>query len=146
MTGTTAAIVWLILAIILFVVEGVTVQLVCIWFAAGSLVAMIASFFGAPFIVQLALFIVTSLAVLYFARPLVKKSLTPKKTATNADMVIGKTGVVLEEINNTLQVGRVSANGLDWSARSEDDSVISVHTQVTVLAIDGVKLIVKPLG
>lgn len=146
MTGTYAAIFWLIIAIILFIIEGAVLQLVCIWFAFGALVAMLSSFFGAPFIVQLILFFISSISVLLIWRPMLKAKLTPKKTATNADAVIGQIGHVVSDIDNVMQTGRVIADGLDWTARSKDDGVILSGQKVRILQIDGVKLIVEPIA
>lgn len=140
------AIFWLILAAALFIIEGATVQLVCIWFAIGSLFAMLAAFVGAPVWLQLLICAVSSLAVLIVGRPLLLDRITPKKSATNADRVIGQPGIVLEEIDNIRQTGRVSANGLDWSARSETGEIFQKGETVLVTQIEGVKLIVRPFS
>lgn len=141
-----AGIFWLVVCVVLFIVEGMSVQLISIWFSVGALFAMIAALMGGNFTVQLAVFLISSIAVLLIGRPILKGRLNLKKSATNADLVIGKVGVVLEEIDNIMQTGRVSANGLDWTARSVDDGVIIPKgEQVKAVSIDGVKLIVKPL-
>lgn len=144
MTGAWVAIVWLVIAVVLFIIEGLTVQLVCVWFACGSLVAMLASLMGAPPVLQLVLFFITSVAVLIFGRPFLKEKLTPKKTATNADALIGQNGIVTEEIDNGLGTGRVDVSGLGWAARSAGGEVIPARQAVTVRKIEGVKLIVEP--
>lgn len=144
MTGMAGAVIWLVIAVVLFVVESFTVQLLCVWFAVGALVSMLASLLGASTAVQFALFFITSIAVLLIWRPFLKKRITPKKTATNADAVIGQEGLVIEEIDNTLQTGRVSVGGLDWTARSENGKIIPARQKVTVKKIEGVKLIVEP--
>lgn len=146
MTGIVGAVVWLVIAVVLFVVESLTVQMLCIWFAVGALVSMFASLLGVSTAAQFALFIVTSVAVLVIWQPFLKKRLTPEKTATNADAVIGQEGLVVEEIDNTLQTGRVSVGGLDWTARSEDGGIIPSRQRVMVKKIEGVKLIVEPAG
>lgn len=143
MPNMTIAIIWLVIAVILVIVESLTVQLICIWFAVGALAGMVAAACGASTGVQLLLFLITSIAVLFTWRPFLKKRITPKKTATNADAVIGQNGIVIDEIDNMLQTGRVSANGLDWTARSSDGSVIKARQKVEVIHIEGVKLIVK---
>lgn len=144
MTGIVGAVVWLAIAVVLFIIESMTVQFVCVWFAIGALVAVVASLFGASTAVQFPLFFGTSLLVLFIWRPVLKKRLVPKKTAMNADAVIGQTGLVVEEIDNTLQTGRVSVGGLDWTARSETGGIIPARQNVTVKKIEGVKLIVEP--
>jgi len=145
MIGVYGAIFWLVIAVIFFVIEGLTVQMVCIWFAAGAVFAMLAAFVEMHFWVQMLIFLVTSILVLVIGRPLLVDKIKPKKVATNADRVIGQVGVVLEQIDNLEQTGRVSANGLIWTARSEFGSIIPVQSKVLVKYIDGVKLIVEPI-
>lgn len=137
--------VWLAVIIALIVLETATVQLVAVWFIGGALAGLIASLLGASVAVQVVLFVFFSFASLLFVRPLVKGKLETTKIPTNADMVIGKTAVVIETINNDCAKGRVQVSGLDWSARSYDKSVIEKGTKVGVCAIDGVKLIVVPI-
>ena len=145
MTGMSGVVAWAALAVILFVIETATVQLVCIWFGIGALVAIPAAAFGAPFIVQLIFFLLFSVVPLFLARPLLLKKVRPKQVATNADRVVGMTGLVLERVDNLAQSGRVSANGLDWMARAQDDSMVfEAGERVFVCAIDGVKLMVQP--
>ena len=65
-----------------------------------------------------------------------------KAEPTNADMVIGKTGVVTEVIDNLAPSGQVKVAGAVWTARSQDDSVIGENEKVIVKEISGVKLLV----
>lgn len=67
---------WLIAMVVFLLVEAVTVGLAAIWFAAGSLAAMICSMLHAPIWLQIAVFLVVSAVTLYFTRPLVKNTLT----------------------------------------------------------------------
>ncbi|MGI6403229.1 MAG: NfeD family protein [Oscillospiraceae bacterium] len=144
--GSFGALIWLILAAGLIIVESMTVQLVCIWFAVGSLLAAMASYVGAAFWLQLLICLLSSLAVLIVGRPLLLDKLTVRRQATNADQVVGQLGMVTQRIDNLQQTGRVSANGLDWSARSEGGQAIPQGMPVEVLRIDGVKLIVRPVN
>jgi len=145
MTGGSGAVFWLVLSVVLFVIEGTTVQLVCIWFAVGALFAMLASFVGAPVWLQLLIFLISSIGVLIVGRPFLMDKLVRRREPTNADRVIGQVGIVLEQVDNVEQTGRVSANGLDWTARSERGEIISEKSRVLVKYIDGVKLIVEPI-
>lgn len=135
--------IWLILVVAFAVIEGATAQLTTIWFAVGSLAALIAASLECDVWLQIVICIVVSVLVLVFLRPVVKKLLVPIKTATNADMVIGQTASVTEEINNIDAKGEVRVGGLAWSARSEDGSVIHVGEMVEVLRIEGVKVFVR---
>ena len=139
-------IVWLAALIILLVVEAVTVGLVCLWFAAGALCALIVSFFTESVWVQLTVFLAVSLVCLLALRPLAKKYMDPRRVPTNADRVVGAEGVVTESIDNLKAQGQVSVAGAPWTARTEPDAPpISAGTAVRVLRIEGVKVIVTPL-
>lgn len=128
--------------VLFLVVEAVTVGLVCIWFAAGALLALLAAMCGAQLWLQIVLFLVASAATLYFTRPLVKRYVNSKVEPTNADMVIGKECRVTETVDNIAGTGAVYVDGKTWTARSENDEVIPEGTLVTAKSIDGVKLIV----
>ncbi len=134
---------WLICFIGLLAVEFMTQALTTIWFCAGAIVAMIVSFIGAPFWLQLILFVAVSLVVLLFYRPLAIKYVNSKRIRTNVDELVGKDARVCERIDNNAGKGRVILNGVDWAARSLDGSVIEEQEMVTVREIQGVKAIVE---
>ena len=135
--------VWLIAMVALFVIEAAIPGLVSIWFAIGALAALISALVNAPLWLQIAWFFIVSVALLILTRPLVKKYVNGKVQPTNADVVIGKEAVVFEEIDNVRGTGAVRVGGKQWTARSEDGAVIGNGKVVTVLRIEGVKLIVK---
>lgn len=134
---------WIIAMVVFLVVEAVTVGLASIWFAVGSLAAMICAMLDAQIWLQIVVFLVVSAAALYFTRPLVKKYVNGKVQPTNADMAIGKECRVTETINNIEGTGAVYVDGKTWTARSEDDEIIEKDELVTALKIEGVKLIVS---
>ena len=137
--------IWAALIVVFLILEGMTAGLVTIWFAVGSVAALLASIFGAPLWLQLLWFFVISIAALILTRPLVKKYLNNRTQATNADMYVGKECLVLETIDNVAGTGAVKVAGKVWTARSADDSVIPDGARVEALRIEGVKLIVKPI-
>lgn len=137
------SIVWVVIMVVFLVVEAATAGLTCIWFAIGALAALIAALFGAPIWLQLVWFFVVSVVTLYFTRPLVLKFVNSRSQPTNADMVIGKEALVTEAIDNVESAGAVAVGGKVWTARSENGEPIEVGSIVTVLRIEGVKLIVS---
>ena len=139
------AIYWLILFIVLLVVEIITLGLTTIWFAGGALTAFVLSLLGVSDVLQWAVFCVVSLILLFATRPwAVRYFNNQKKEKTNVDSLIGKTAVVTSEIRNLEGKGEVFVNGLTWTARAEEDSlIIQEDTHVTVAAVQGVKLIVR---
>ena len=140
--GMTMTTLWLVIMVLFLVVEAATVGLVCIWFAVGALIALLAAMCGAQLWLQIVLFLIVSAATLYFTRPLVKRYVNSKVEPTNADMVIGKECRVTETVDNIAGTGAVYVDGKTWTARSENDEVIPEGTLVTAKSIDGVKLIV----
>lgn len=134
---------WGIVMGVLLIVEALTVGLVCIWFACGALVALIAAAMGTPIWLQAVLFLLVSGAALYAMRPLVRRYVNPNKVATNVDSNIGKTAVVIETIDNVRGTGRVMIGSVDWTARSADGSIIDKDALVRVLKIEGVKVCVE---
>lgn len=134
---------WVAAIVIFLVIEAATAGLTCIWFALGSLAALVAALFGAQLWLQVVWFFVVSLAALYFTRPLVKKYVNAKRQPTNADMLIGMEARVTEDIDNTAGAGAVSVSGKVWTARSADGEPIAASSIVRVERIEGVKLIVS---
>ena len=137
------AIVWLILLLAFAALEGVTVGLTSIWFAAGALAALIAALLHGPLWLQIALFLVVSILGLLAVRPLARKYVNTQVQPTNADRVIGAEARVTEDIDNIQGKGAVSIGGIIWTARSDSDEVIPAGSLVRVLRIEGVKVFVE---
>lgn len=140
-----AAIIWLILMILFLITEACSVAIVSLWFAVGSLAAMIVSMLGGPVWLQVTLFLAVAGILLAALRPLVRKYFTPKLTKTNIDSVIGATGLVTVAIDNVAAVGQVKLGAMYWTARSTAGSEIPEGTLVAVDRIEGVKVFVSPV-
>lgn len=139
----SVTILWLGLLIVLLAIEAATLGLTTIWFAGGALVAFLAALVHAPLPAQIVLFFVVSLALLIFTRPVAVRFMNQKTEKTNVDSLLGKKAVVTQTIENLKGTGRVQIKGVDWAARAkEDGSVIEVGAVVTVIEVQGVKLIV----
>ena len=137
--------VWLVLMVVLLVVEGVVPGLVSIWFALGALGALLSAIVGAPLWLQVVWFLLISIVSLVRTRPLARKYVNSRTTPTNADMLIGQECLVTEEIDNVLGKGAVTVGGKVWTARTENPGIqAQVGQTMTVVRIEGVKLIVKP--
>ena len=138
------SILWLVLTIVFALVEAVTPQLISIWFAGGAIVAFVTSLFRIPMYAQLIIFVSVSVVLLILTRPFVKKMLKVEPEAMNSDAKIGRIGIVTEDIDNIKSIGTVKLDGLEWSAKSANDTLILKDTQVKIVAIEGVKLVVEP--
>lgn len=135
--------IWAVLAVVLIIAEAMTVQLVGIWLALGALAALIPAFLQMPVPVQVIVFIAVSVVCLVFTRPFVKNVLAVRKVSTNADKAIGTIALVTETIDNTLNTGRVMADGLSWQARSADYTAVEAGSRVLVQRIEGATLWVQ---
>ena len=118
--------------------------MISLWFAAGALGAMAMALAGGSTWLQVLTFLVVSAVALTALRPLTRKYLTPKLTATNIDSVIGSVGIVTADIDNIAAAGQVKLNGMEWSARSTSGAPIPAGTKIRVDRIEGVKVFVTP--
>ena len=135
---------WLVLLVVLVVIELLTMGLTTVWFAGGALVASIAAIFNGPIALQVILFLLVSALLLFFTRPLAVKYFNKDRVRTNAESLVGRQAIVISEIDNLQGIGQVNVGGMEWSARTMADGVkLPVGSVTTVLAINGVKLIVE---
>lgn len=140
-------IIWLGVFIVSIIIEATTLELVSIFFTAGSLVALIISFIpNVPWWVEIIVFVVISGASLFGLRPLMNKFLNRQKRSTNIDEFIGKKGKMIkgcDEFNH----GEIKFNGVVWTAVNlVDNGVINEGEVVVIVGVDGNKLIVKKEG
>lgn len=136
---------WVGLLILFLVLEGSTVALVSLWFAVGSLAAIVAALLGASLGVQVGIFLGVSGVLLALLRPFLRKYIAPSIQKTNVDSLVGRECPVTEDIQNLQSQGQVKVNGMVWSARSTDGQHIPKGTVVRIDRIEGVKLLVSPV-
>ncbi|MCC8064607.1 MAG: NfeD family protein [Clostridiales bacterium] len=138
-------VIWLVLLVAFSAAEAVTVGLVSLWFALGSLCALLLSLFIENIWAEIGVFLLVSIATLLLLRPLVDRYFSAKDMKrTNLDLIVGSDGVVLEAIDNLFATGQVKVRGQVWSARSQSGKPIPTGTVITVLRIEGVKVFVQP--
>ena len=138
------AVIWLIAVVVFVVAEAATLGLTSIWFACGSLLAMVAALLDVSIWGQLLVFILGSALLLASTRKWVSK-LKLGRVKTNADRIIRQQAVVIQTIDNQAAKGQVRVGGQVWTARSVEDEPILAGTQVEVVQITGVKVIVKKM-
>jgi len=133
---------WIGLAVILALVELLSLDLVLLMFALGALAAAAAAALGAPVWVAVLVFAGVSLALLFFVRPSVVARLHAGPTLTSGhDALVGRSGVVDEPVD--AHGGRIKLNGEIWSARAATDAaVFDIGTEVLVTKIDGATAVV----
>ncbi|MDR2525231.1 MAG: NfeD family protein [Oscillospiraceae bacterium] len=137
-------IIWAVLLVGALILEGVSMQLFSVWFALGALAALIAALLEAETWLQIALFVVVTAASLAATRPLVRK-LRKDVQPTNADRAIGKSALVVEEIDNRKATGQIKLEGMVWTARNlAGNDRIAEGQMVEIKEIQGVKVMVTP--
>ena len=93
---------------------------------------------------QVILFLIISLILLFFTRPIAMKHFNKERAKTNLDTLIGKQAIVTIPIHNLQETGQVMLEGKEWTARTRDSSVkYEKDKLVKIVSIKGVKLIVE---
>ena len=137
--------IWVILAGIFVIFEMVIpTDFLIFWVGMGSLITAIVSLFTNDITVQIAVFCISSILLIFCTKPFVKKFM--KKSAninTNAYSIIGKTGIVVSEIDSISGKGQIKVGTEVWSAKTITQAKIEKGTPVKVDSIDGVKAIVS---
>lgn len=144
MSNELLSIIWAIMIVFFTLVEAFTLGLTSIWFAVGSLAALIASALGLNIVIQFMAFLVVAIVLLIYTRPVAKRIFKVGINKTNVDALIGKHGYVTKAIQ-LKELGQVKLEGQIWTAKGQEYETYEVDEQVEVMAIEGVKLIVKKL-
>lgn len=134
--------IWGTVFAVMVIAELMSFQLVSIWFAAGAAAAFITVLFGSEMWLQLIIFVAVSSVFLIATRPILKKFKVKDTRPTDVSGDIGKTAVVIEEINNVIDKGRARINGVDWKAVSVNDNIVPKGSIVKICDIKGTRLYV----
>ena len=139
---------WLILCGVFLIAEIFTVSFLLFWPGIGAFLAFITSLFTDEFSIQLAVFVISTILMIIFTKPLIKKLFKNKdNTKMNNNSIIGKTGIVIKDINTIEAKGQVKVNGELWSAFSSNPrEIIEKDSTVVVEDLEGVKLKVKKIS
>ena len=134
---------WLAVIILSLAVEASTAILVAIWFVPAAAISMVLAVCNIPLTFQITVFLVISGTLMLLFYQKLRNHIASKTEKSGADSLIGKTGVVEEDIR-PLSVGRVKVGGQSWSAYvEENDEEILKGELITVVSINGVKLLCK---
>ena len=140
--STNALLLWLSVSVIFAIGELVVPTFTLLWFSMGALITMFSSLFIKNLLWQTTIFLFTSVLILVIGTKYLVNRDKDVKYDTNLQGLISCKGIVLKDIN-PYEVGIVKLKGEDWSAISNDNSVIVSGKPVEVLKIEGVKLVVK---
>ena len=135
--------IWLGIIILTLIIEIITQGLTTIWFSIGAAAAAISNNWELNLWIQIAIFCVVSILFMILARPFAQRLMRSTITPTNLDQLMKEDALVIEDIDGAHQSGRVRLRDVEWIARTEDGSVIPAGDTVSILRIEGVKLIVS---
>ena len=136
---------WIGLAAVFAVAEIFTAGFFLLWFAVGAAVAGVLAMLGVGGAWQWAAFVVISGVLLAGSRRFAERFTTKQPPGIGADRLIGKRGLVIEEIDDLKNTGRARIDKEEWRAESATDEVIPVGARVEVVRLEGTHLVVRPL-
>lgn len=139
--------IWIIVAVLLFIVEIFAPTFLAACVAIGCAAAGLFSYFDFGIKGQLIAFSIGTLASFFGVRPFMLKYAhrNSGKVKTNVDALVGKIGKVTVAIDNSQNQGRVTIEGDDWKAETENNEVLNAGEKVEILKINSTILIVKPI-
>jgi membrane protein implicated in regulation of membrane protease activity len=132
---------WLAVAFVAGIVEVASPHFGLIFVSIGAVAAALAAFLGYGTSIQGVTFVVALLVSLVTLRKRMAGRLGGPGVPTRTDPLIGREGIVTNDINPVVGLGRVNVGGEDWAARSSD--AIAVGTTIRVVAADGIVLEVR---
>lgn len=139
-------IVWLTAALAAGIIEACTTALVSVWIVIGAVCAAAAAALGASALAQLLIFLTVSAVLLILTLPICRKFRSSKKTATNADMLIGRTGIVTEDVDPLLGKGEAKVGGKLWSVQIRGDGKAKTGDIIRVEDIVGVHIVASVIS
>lgn len=137
--------VWVFAIIAFLIIEGQTAALVSIWFAVGSVFALIACALGANLWVQITAFVIFSAISVLLLRNIAVKKNKNTSEKVNLDRIIGQEVIITKTVDNSKGEGLAKINDVEWKVKSENGEIIEAEEVVKVIKIEGVKLIVKKI-
>lgn len=141
MSSGVMVITWLAAALAAGIIEACTTALVSVWIVIGAVCAAAAAALGVSALAQLLIFLAVSAVLLLLTLPMCKRFRSSKKTATNADMLIGRTGIITEDVNPILGTGEVKVGGKLWSVQIRGDGKAKIGDIVKVEEIVGAHIV-----
>lgn len=140
----TPTFIWLIAALLFFILELLTPGFVVACFGVGCLLSALIAVFGGGLWLQIVFFCIGSIGSLLFLRPLLKR-ITPKgkESKTGIDALMGRIARVVSPIEGRSTKGRIALDGDEWPAFAQNPSEsFEVGEQVIITANDSITMFV----
>ena len=137
--------IWMVVAAVFVIGEIFTLGFFLLWFGIGAAVAGILAIFGLGGSWQWGAFAVVSGVLFVVSRRFAERFSKKQPPGIGADRFIDKKGVVLEEVDNIKNTGRIRMGKEEWRAESDTGEVILVGKMVGVTRLVGTHVVVKIL-
>ena len=135
---------WLSLLILTVVLVVVSKNNIFLSVVPGLIVSCIMDFFDAKIPLQIAVCVVSFILFLIVYKVFISPRISGESGVLSLDSLVGEKCTVVEKIDNFAGCGLVKIGKQQWSARGTfDDDVFEIGEILTVVAIEGVKLICK---
>lgn len=129
---------WVVLAILAGIIEVSVPQFGAIFVSIAAIVAALAAAIGLNLAAQILIFIIAVAVFLLLMRPRLVARMNGQGIPSRTDALIGREGIVTNDIDMSIGTGRINVGGEDWAARAA--SPIPAGTRVRVVAADGIVL------
>jgi len=135
----------IIAAILAFIIEMFTAYFFAASVGIGLLLAALGNYFDATTEWQIYIFTFGVVISFFGIRPLFNKiAYNSDDKKTNQHAMIGKSAIVVEEINEINETGLVRLDGDTWQAKTvAENSIIEVNSKVEIVNINSIVLTVK---
>lgn len=136
-----AIILWLVIGVGVILLDIGTSLFLFVWFAIGSVVAIIAALVGLSFAWQLILFGISSIIAISIGYPWSRKKFknTVNRTKLMEEEYIGKTFIASEDID---YIYRFKVSGIYWTGENKGEKILKGQ-KFQVVGIEGNKLVIE---
>ena len=129
-----------LLLILLELIIGVETGLDLVFLGSAFILGGLMTWPAHSWILTLVVTSVTCAAYIFIGRRYVHRWAAVRKSKTNIDAIVGRTGIVLQSISRNID-GRVKVGNEDWKVRATE--YIDERIEIVVTGVTGARLIVE---
>ncbi|MCH9030743.1 MAG: NfeD family protein [candidate division Zixibacteria bacterium] len=134
--------IWMAAGLIFLIIEVAVPGLIFVCFAVGSVgAALLAQFYPEQTLYQIGIFGVITILLIPVTRRIARKISAGGGLLSNVDALVGKSAIVVKEIDPIEAKGQVRVQGEIWSASAEGK--FALGSEVVIQSVDGNKLVVS---
>lgn len=138
---------WIVVAALLLAVEVFTTAFFAVFIAAGLLAGAIVDLLGGDLWLQLVVIIVVSVIGVLVARPPLVRLMQrnrPTIVLKGVQGIVGQSAMTVDIVGDEHHPGHALLGGERWLAITEEPAPLPPDQEVTVAAVRGTTLVVRP--